>query len=322
LAIDPNRRNSSAVVADQRRQTYSGPKPMAHGDSAPYEVVEKGTLHSLDYRLYFKGPTGFISPWHDIPLYANQQNKTFNMVVEIPRWSNAKMEIATKEPLNPIKQDEKKSLPRFVQNVFPHKGYIWNYGALPQTWENPEHRDEHTGALGDNDPIDVVEIGQKVQPRGSVIEVKVLGLIALLDEGETDWKLISINTNDPLAPQLNDIVDVDKHLPGLLSATSEWFRIYKIPSGKPANTFAFNGQFKDRAFAHQIIEQTNGFWKTLIKSSQPKLNTESHADGAAFPANDDEWATVVNSKQPPGVAAPIPDDVDKWYFIGNSAAKI
>ena len=26
------------------------------------------------------------------------------MVVEIPRWSNAKMEIATKEPLNPIKQ--------------------------------------------------------------------------------------------------------------------------------------------------------------------------------------------------------------------------
>jgi len=30
------------------------------------------------------------------------------MVVEVPRWTNAKMEIATKEKLNPIKQDIKK----------------------------------------------------------------------------------------------------------------------------------------------------------------------------------------------------------------------
>lgn len=30
------------------------------------------------------------------------------MVVEVPRWSNAKMEISLKEKLNPIKQDEKK----------------------------------------------------------------------------------------------------------------------------------------------------------------------------------------------------------------------
>jgi inorganic pyrophosphatase len=34
--------------------------------------------------------------------------------------------------LNPIKQDIKKGKLRFVKNVFPHKGYIWNYGALPQ----------------------------------------------------------------------------------------------------------------------------------------------------------------------------------------------
>lgn len=51
---------------------------------------------------------------------------------------------------------------RFVPNVFPHKGYIWNYGAFPQTWENPEVLDEHTGCKGDNDPLDVLEIGYKV----------------------------------------------------------------------------------------------------------------------------------------------------------------
>lgn len=73
-----------------------------------------------------------ISPMHDIPLYANEDNKTMHMVVEIPRWTNAKMEICLKEPLNPIKQDAKKGKLRYVANCFPHHGYIWNYGALPQ----------------------------------------------------------------------------------------------------------------------------------------------------------------------------------------------
>ena len=79
-----------------------------------------------------------------------------------------------------------------ITDVFPHHGYIWNYGALPQTWEDPTHkfvysgiyanlckspfRDPETGANGDNDPIDVCEIGQRVAKRGDVMQVKV-GLI-------------------------------------------------------------------------------------------------------------------------------------------------
>lgn len=35
-----------------------------------------------------------ISPFHDIPLYANEEKTLYNMVVEIPRWSNAKVEVA------------------------------------------------------------------------------------------------------------------------------------------------------------------------------------------------------------------------------------
>lgn len=69
---------------------------------------------------------------HDIPLVVDKENKILNMVVEIPRWTNAKMEISLKETLNPIKQDVKKGKLRFVANCFPHHGYIWNYGALPQ----------------------------------------------------------------------------------------------------------------------------------------------------------------------------------------------
>ena len=31
-----------------------------------------------------------------------------------------------------------------------------------------------------------------------------------------------------------------------LQATREWFRIYKMPTGKPENKFAFDGKFKDK----------------------------------------------------------------------------
>jgi hypothetical protein len=48
------------------------------------------------------------------------------MVVEVPRWTNAKMEISKNEALNPILQDTKKGKLRFVRNCFPHHGYIWN----------------------------------------------------------------------------------------------------------------------------------------------------------------------------------------------------
>ena len=43
---------------------------------------------------------------------------------------------------------------------------------------------------------------QVCQP-GDVIQVKVLGVLAMIDEGETDWKLIAINAEDADAPKLN-----------------------------------------------------------------------------------------------------------------------
>ena len=31
----------------------------------------------------------------------------------------------------------------------------------------------------------------------------MLGVLAMIDEGETDWKVIAINTEDPDAPEFN-----------------------------------------------------------------------------------------------------------------------
>lgn len=37
----------------------------------------------------------------------------------------------------------------------------------------------------------------QVCTRGEIIRVKVLGILAMIDEGETDWKVIAINVDDP-----------------------------------------------------------------------------------------------------------------------------
>jgi nucleosome-remodeling factor subunit len=293
---------------------------------ATYTAEERGTPNGPDYRIYIRDATGKpVSPFHDIPLFADEAKRVYNMVVEIPRWSNAKMEIATKEPLNPIKQDEKKGALRYVRNPFPHKGYIWNYGAIPQTWENPNHVDEATGCKGDNDPIDIVEIGAKVHPGGSVIKVKVLGVMALVDEGETDWKLIAIDVNDVLAPKLNDINDVESLLPGLIKATHEWFKIYKIPDGKPANEFAFNGEPKNREFAEKVILETNGFWKELVgaPSGDTTINSTGlnlvNATVQSSPQRIEDTEPILTAAPALTAPAPITDgqqvEIDRWYFI-------
>jgi inorganic pyrophosphatase len=59
------------------------------------------------------------------------------MVVEIPRWANAKQEISKDQDYNPIKQDIKKGKLRFVRNCFPHHGYPFTYGAIPQVASPP-----------------------------------------------------------------------------------------------------------------------------------------------------------------------------------------
>lgn len=90
------------------------------------EVRDPSDADTGDFRIYYnKEGFGPVNPLHDIPLYADKKKNVFNMVVEIPRWTNAKLELKTKAPLAPIVQDEKKGKKRFVHNVFPYKGYIW-----------------------------------------------------------------------------------------------------------------------------------------------------------------------------------------------------
>jgi nucleosome-remodeling factor subunit len=291
--------------------TVTSPNPL-------YSKIERGSPNTTDYRLYVADQQGPISPFHDIPLYANAEKTLFNMLVEIPRWSNAKIEISTKEVLNPLKQDIKKGALRYVANCFPHHGYIWNYGALPQTWEYPGDIDESTKCKGDNDPIDVCEIGFRVANRGDVIVVKPLGVLGLIDEGECDWKIIAIDVADPMADKLNDIADVERVMPGYLRATMEWFKIYKIPDGKPANQFAFGGEFKNKEFALKVIETTRQHWEGLVngKIDNKELSRSSINNvNSPFKLSKEDAKAVVEKSPPLGDPEPISPTVNKISFV-------
>ena len=100
----------------------------------------------------------------------------------------------------------------------------------------------------------------------------------MIDEGEADWKVVTIDAEDKWAPFLNDIDDVETHLQGTLGAIREWFRTYKIPDGKPPNVFGLDEKFMDKHYALEVIKECNHAWKELITGE--KERKMEHCDPA------------------------------------------
>lgn len=214
---------------------------------------------TLEYRVHFKYNGTPISPWHDIPLApaGGDLGQALTFCCEIPKWTRRKYEVATKEVNNPIKQDEKKG----VLREYKWGDMLFNYGFFPQTWEDPEELNPDTGCRGDNDPLDVVEVGARKMRTGECSPVKVLGVLGMIDDGETDWKVFAIRLDDPLAGRMNDLDDLERELPGCVDALREWLRVYKVPEGKPLNAFSHKEQAQPRAYALHVIADTHAAWK-------------------------------------------------------------
>ena len=95
---------------------------------------------------------------------------------------------------------------------------------------------------------------------GDVAPVKVLGVLAMIDGGETDWKVLVVREDDPLAAACADVDDLQRELPGAVHALREWFRVYKLPEGKPLNAFAMDERALSAAYAHDVVHQTHKAW--------------------------------------------------------------
>merc|ERR1712087_528860 len=253
LALTAGYTSAFAPVASRSLNTCLG----------AYPTATAGETGTESFRLGFEdGEGASISPWHDIPLEGETEG-SYNMVVEIPKMTKAKMEVATKEENNPIAQDIKKGVLRDY-----HGPIFWNYGCLPRTWEDPNVKHPELGCFGDDDPIDVVEIGGSALEMGSVKEVKPLGVLAMIDDGELDWKVLAVAVDDPLAKEYSDIDDVPD---AVKDGIREWFRWYKTPDDKPLNSFGFDEKYLDVAATKEVIEETNAAWKKLKEDGSEKL---------------------------------------------------
>jgi 3'-phosphoadenosine 5'-phosphosulfate synthase len=204
-----------------------------------------------------KGKT--ISLWHDVDLKASPGN-LYNMAVEIPMYGTAKLEMMKNERHNPIMQDTKNEKPRYYSYGTP----FFNYGFFPQTWEDVNHVDPESGAKGDGDPIDVMELGDGPLAIGSVVKVKILGSLALIDEGETDHKIIALRSTDPHFNDVHTIYDLQRYRPHVLRNLIDWLKNYKTSEGKPVNSLKSDTPTTvEEAIA--IVDEVHGFYKKLLE---------------------------------------------------------
>lgn len=63
--------------------------------ASKYDKRKTGDPGTRDFRVYITADGNLVSPWHEIPLFASDEPGLVNMVVEIPRWSNTKMEVGS-----------------------------------------------------------------------------------------------------------------------------------------------------------------------------------------------------------------------------------
>ena len=221
-----------------------------------YTKVEKEKGIKKKYKIYLKKNNKIISIVNNIPL--KNKDNTFNMICEIPKYTRKKMEINWKKKYNPIQQDLNKD---GSLREYKWGDMLFNYGAFPQTWENPKVRSKFTKKLGDDDPLDVIDIGDAQSECGMVYKVKLLGVLGMIDQNEMDWKVIVINIKDAYAKKINNINQIEKYKPGVLVSIREWLRLYKTVDGKKKNKFSFNEKYKDKVFALKVIGEVHNDWK-------------------------------------------------------------
>lgn len=59
-----------------------------------YTTRQSGWSLTREFRLYLSLADKLVSAWHDIPLFHDEKNHIMNMIVEVPRWENFKLEVS------------------------------------------------------------------------------------------------------------------------------------------------------------------------------------------------------------------------------------
>ncbi|KAK1243400.1 hypothetical protein MKX07_004028 [Trichoderma sp. CBMAI-0711] len=313
------------ATADGKARSKSGSKIF---DVKSLSLREVGARNTVDWRVWLELDGDPISFWHDIPLYPDEkQHNIVNFYVEIPRWTDAKIETKRDKPLNPIYHDDKDDEPRYVASIWPHKSYPFLYGSLPQTWENPNIKHNFTGYVGDNDPMDVVDISA-IDPGyvGQVRTVKILGAIPMIDPDANESAIDDLEKYRPgLKQTFYDWFTVPRHLPQRQRYTADKQRpqYYKVLRSGNLNTI-FLDKYQDSTTARDIVAESHGFWKDLISGKEVpgkiSIAQTSQADVVESYVKSKDATKKFDLPKKSDIKTPKerPAKYDKWFYLDDN----
>ncbi|MGE4444225.1 MAG: inorganic diphosphatase [Candidatus Altimarinota bacterium] len=139
---------------------------------------------------------------HVLPAFASEEDAVINTIVEINAGSINKYEIITET--GTLKLD---------RVGFSSLSYPFAYGAIPCTWDL------------DNDPLDVeiVNVTEPLIP-GTLVEVRVIGIMKFIDGGEVDDKVIAVINDDKRTNHIKSIEDLGEQF---IKETTYYWEHYK-----------------------------------------------------------------------------------------------
>jgi inorganic pyrophosphatase len=125
------------------------------------------------------------------------------------------------------------------------------YGFIPRTFCGDRVSQLTMAAgRGDGDPLDICVISERPITKSEVIlNVRVVGGMLMVDNGEADDKIIAVLANDLFWESAQDIDDLPKVL---VERLRHYFSTYKLVPGKEAQTFI--EEVYDAKRAMQVVE--------------------------------------------------------------------
>jgi inorganic pyrophosphatase len=155
-----------------------------------------------------------------------------NVFVEIPKGSQNKYEF-----------DKELNVLRLDRVLFSSMMYPGDYGYVPST-------------LGlDGDPLDALVLVTSPTYPTTLIEARPIGVMEMVDTGESDDKILCVPVGDVRFNHVKDIGDVPE---ATLNEIAHFFRTYKEREGKKVDVRGW----KDAAAAKVIIKSSIDAYRT------------------------------------------------------------
>ena len=150
-----------------------------------------------------------------------------------PALVNAVIEIPL-EGISKYEYDKDLHVFRLDRNLFSPVHYPGDYGFIPST-------------LGDDgDPLDVLVLVDTPSFSGCVQEVRPIGVLEMIDQGQGDEKILCVGKGNP---RYNDVHEYSDIYPHILKEITHFFSIYKDLEGKNVEVRGW----RDAEFARSLI---------------------------------------------------------------------